>query len=499
MGSCASSDVDGKDTKEEEEETDEEDDDYEKPTRRQVASAKRRSLTGPSSRQRPKERIHKIKDDRERRKYRDSGEDTTIIDGSGRKEKKNRKKQRPSRRSKPDKKEETEREIHERRRLEAQARQAQEKAARRHAGDDEEEVTDDEESTDEWRGKRGSVRVRTKDRIQNGVTDYIKMEDLEIMYRVGVGEFGEVDCVRDKTNDRLYALKAISKGIYHDLKILPKLFYEKECLLRIQSRYVIHLYSTMQDSQLCYFCLELVDGGEFHHHLLYHTKFDVEWCQFYAANVVLAFEYMHSHKIVYRDMKPENLMLDGNGYVKIIDLGFAKILEHTNRTHTYCGTADYLAPEIIKSTDEPDDPGHDYAVDWWGVGVLIYEMLIGRPPFRGSDPEETFEKAISGKVRYPRYFKDKFSKKVVRAFLKQDPCERLGYMINGSVKKGVRHLKKHPWFAELDWIGLETQDVPAPYIPNTKDFEKNARAHDQGEKASFKKYRGEADDDFRGF
>jgi len=447
---------------------------------------KRRSITGPASK--PRDRQNDDRPNKKKRRDRDESYESErpSRDNRKKKKKKNKKKKRYS----------DSEDSMERMRREHQQRRENNKKARKNRHDDED---DSEETTEEWVGKRGSVRVNTKKRVKEGVTDYIPLKKLETLYRVGVGEFGEVDCVRDKTNKRLYALKAISKGIYYDMDITPKLFYEKECLLRLQSRFVIHLYSTMQDKQHCYFLLELVSGGEFHHHLLYYTKFEVEWAQFYAANVVLAYEYMHSHKIVYRDMKPENLMLDERGYIKIIDLGFAKILTmRSGKTHTYCGTADYLAPEIIKSSDDPDDPGHDYAVDWWGLGVLIYEMLIGRPPFRGNTPEDTFEKAISGKVKFPSYFRDKLSKKVIKAFLKQEPADRLGYDPK-KAKNGVAELKKHPWFEDLEWTSLETQDAPAPWIPPTESFEKNARNHDTGEKASFKEYNGEADDLFKDF
>jgi len=451
-------------------------------------SRKRRSITGPASKPRDRQRDQGDRPSRDRRNKRRDRDESYESERPSRDRKKKKKKSKKKRRDSSSE------DSIQRMRREHEERQRERKAMKDRYRRD----SDSESDTAEWVGKRGSVRVNTKKRVKEGVTDYIPLSTLETLYRVGVGEFGEVDCVRDKSNQRLYAKKAISKGIYYDLDILPKLFYEKECLLRIQSRYVIHLYSTMQDNQYCYFLLELVSGGEFHHHLLYYTKFELPWCQFYAANVVLAYEYMHSHKIVYRDMKPENLMIDEHGYIKIIDLGFAKILEKQDKTHTYCGTADYLAPEIINSSDDPDDPGHDYAVDWWGLGVLIYEMVIGRPPFRGSTPEDTFEKAISGKVKFPSFFRDKLTKKCIKAFLQQDPNDRLGYDPK-KARKGVSALKKHPWFEELDWTALETQDAPAPWVPKANDLEKNAKAHDSGEKASFKEYNGEVDDMFRDF
>jgi len=182
--------------------------------------------------------------------------------------------------------------------------------------------------------------------------------------------------------------------------------------------------------------------------------FTEKTARFYASCVVEGFAYMHSKNIIYRDLKPENLVLTDTGYLKITDFGFAKVVP--DKTYTLCGTPDYLAPEIVTGQ------GHGKGVDWWTLGVFIYEMLGSVAPFYSSDPLVMYRSIVRGKYKTPKYFSDEVSD-IVRRLLSRQATKRLG-VING----GVSLVRKHPWFLTFAWDKLRNQTLPAPFTPNVQ-------------------------------
>eukprot|EP01016_Furgasonia_blochmanni_P044644 TRINITY_DN6219_c0_g3_i4.p2 TRINITY_DN6219_c0_g3~~TRINITY_DN6219_c0_g3_i4.p2 ORF type:complete len:222 (+),score=51.51 TRINITY_DN6219_c0_g3_i4:452-1117(+) len=175
---------------------------------------------------------------------------------------------------------------------------------------------------------------------------------------------------------------------------------------------------------------------------------------FYASQVVCMFEYLHSKNIVYRDLKPENLLIAADGYLKLTDFGFAKYVE--GRTYTLCGTPEYLAPEILLNK------GHGKPVDWWCLGILVYEMLAGIDPFNDEDPMAIYQKILKGKVKFPKTF-DKDAKSLVKHLLVADLTKRFG-----NLKGGAQDIKDHRWFAGLEWNALLMRKIAAPYKPPIK-------------------------------
>lgn len=169
---------------------------------------------------------------------------------------------------------------------------------------------------------------------------------------------------------------------------------------------------------------------------------------------MLAFEYFHSMDVVYRDLKPENLLLAADGHLKITDFGFAKVVPDV--TWTLCGTPDYLAPEIIQSK------GYGKAVDWYALGVLIFEMLAGYPPFFDENHVKLYEKILAGKVKYPSHFHPD-AKDLVKHLLTADLSKRYG-----NLKDGVEDIKRHKWFADIDWKKLYNREITPPYVPPLK-------------------------------
>jgi serine/threonine protein kinase len=175
--------------------------------------------------------------------------------------------------------------------------------------------------------------------------------------------------------------------------------------------------------------------------------------------VVLCFEYLHDRRIVYRDLKPENLLFDAQGYLKLVDFGFAK--EVVTKTWTLCGTPEYLAPEIVLNK------GHDRCADWWALGILVYEMLVGTPPFTDDhDPMQIYQKVLKGSVPEPKGQRPlgKEAKEVVNKLLAKDVNERLGCQ-----KNGCEEVKRAPFFSKLNWHRLEKKLIQPPYVPEVAD------------------------------
>ena len=194
-------------------------------------------------------------------------------------------------------------------------------------------------------------------------------------------------------------------------------------LQEINHPFLVDLTWSSKDKSFLYMLFPYVSGGELFSYLRSAGRFNSATTFFYSAEIVSALDYLHSLSVVYRDLKPENLLIDRDGHLKITDFGFAKRI--SDRTWTLCGTPEYLAPEIIQSK------GHNRAVDWWALGILVYEMLAGYPPFFDDNPFGIYEKILSGKIEWPRHI-DPVAKDLIKKFLVQDRTKRLGNMKNGT-------------------------------------------------------------------
>jgi len=278
-------------------------------------------------------------------------------------------------------------------------------------------------------------------------------EDFDLRATVGTGTFGRVRVVKVKgSSDRTpLALKIMKKSEVIRLKQVEHVKDERAILTMIEHPFTVNLLLTFQDEKRLFMVMEYVNGGELFSHLRKEGRLPNNHANFYAGEVILAFQYLHGMHVVYRDLKPENLLIDCEGHIKITDFGFAKVV--VGRTWTLCGTPEYLAPEIIQSK------GHGKAVDWWAVGILMFEMLAGYPPFYDENPFGIYQKVLAGRIEFPRHF-DAKAKDLIKRLLTHDRAKRFG-----CLKNGAEDIKKHKWYKTMEWEALLSRQLPPPFVP----------------------------------
>jgi serine/threonine protein kinase len=261
--------------------------------------------------------------------------------------------------------------------------------------------------------------------------------------------------VSHHTTGITYALKAVSKYEIVQTGQEQHIMSEKKCMELFDHPFLVKLFATYKDSDRLYFLLEPCLGGDLFNVLRKKGTLDEKDARFYAASVVLAFEYMHSFDIIYRDLKPENLLLNNEGFLKVTDFGFARHI--VKRTFTLCGTPDYLAPEIVAGR------GHGKGVDWWTLGVFIFEMLASYPPFYDDDPMQTYDNILHKNFSVPMHF-SKDAVALVTRLLQRKPTKRLGVL-----KGGAKLIKKHPWFSSFNFDALVNLKMKTPFVPTVKN------------------------------
>lgn len=278
------------------------------------------------------------------------------------------------------------------------------------------------------------------------------LSEIEFGRTLGTGSFGRVQLVRHIPTGQYLALKKLRKTEVIRLKQIEHTNNERKLLAWARNHpFLVQMIGTSQDSGYLYVLMEYVSGGELFSLLRKVKTLPNFVAQFYAAQVILAFEHLHSQNIIYRDLKPENILITKEGNIKIVDFGFAK--EVSDQTWTLCGTPDYLAPEIVLSK------GYGRAVDFYALGILIFEMLAGFPPFYNDNHMKLYDNIVNNEAKFPASF-DPVAKDLVVKLLEKNPAKRFGVQAGG-----IDDLKQHIWFKDVKWDALYACSIRAPYKP----------------------------------
>ncbi|NXJ53177.1 PKN2 kinase, partial [Spizaetus tyrannus] len=289
----------------------------------------------------------------------------------------------------------------------------------------------------------------------------VQLEDFHCIAMLGRGHFGKVVLLAQyKATGKLYAIKALKKKDIIRRDEIDSLNCEKRIFEVVNSSdhpFLVNMFACFQTPHHACFVMEYTPGGDLMMRI-HEDVFPEHMAQFYTACVVLGLQFLHEKKIVYRDLKLDNLLLDAEGFVKIADFGLCKEgIGFGDRTNTFCGTPEFLAPEVLT------DISYTRAVDWWGLGVLIYEMLVGESPFPGDDEEEVFDSIVNDEVRYPRFLSSE-ALSIIRKLLRKCPERRLG-----AGEKDAEEIKIQAFFKEIDWDALFARTLKPPFVPTLRD------------------------------
>ncbi|KAI9749091.1 MAG: hypothetical protein M4579_007007 [Chaenotheca gracillima] len=286
-------------------------------------------------------------------------------------------------------------------------------------------------------------------------------EDFQILKLIGKGTFGQVYQVRKKDTQRIYAMKVLSKKVIVQKKEVAHTLGERNILVRTamaDSPFIVGLKFSFQTPTELYLVTDYMSGGELFWHLQKEGRFNEQRAKFYIAELILALQHLHQHDIVYRDLKPENILLDANGHIALCDFGLSKAnLTKNDTTNTFCGTTEYLAPEVLL-----DEQGYTKMVDFWSLGVLVFEMCCGWSPFYAEDTQQMYKNIAFGKVRFPRDALSTEGRNFVKGLLNRNPKHRLGANLDAE------ELKTHPFFDDVDWEALAKKNVVPPFKPKLK-------------------------------
>jgi len=284
----------------------------------------------------------------------------------------------------------------------------------------------------------------------------IGFEDFVIKKVIGQGSFGKVLMVTKKGaigagNDKVYAMKVLNKSTIIARNEVDHTKSEKSILMKLEHPFLVKLHYSFQTSEKLFFVMDYINGGELFFHLQRDKRFSEDRVRFYAAEIVSGLDYLHSAGVIYRDLKPENLLLTREGHIVMTDFGLSKegLHDKFDRTGTFCGTPEYLAPEVLEGK------GYTKAVDWWSFGTLVYEMLTGLPPFYSEDVQEMYSKIMTADLEFP-------------AFMGADAKDLLSKLLERNDEVRIQDaaiIKKHPFFKQIDWIALLNKKIPPPFVP----------------------------------
>eukprot|EP01125_Pyxidicula_operculata_P003948 TRINITY_DN1552_c0_g3_i4.p1 TRINITY_DN1552_c0_g3~~TRINITY_DN1552_c0_g3_i4.p1 ORF type:complete len:485 (+),score=110.46 TRINITY_DN1552_c0_g3_i4:160-1455(+) len=282
----------------------------------------------------------------------------------------------------------------------------------------------------------------------------ISVEDFEMLKVIGKGSFGKVLLVRKKAGlhaGKVFAMKCLNKAVIVQRNEVEHTKAEQSILTKLDFPFLVTLHYSFQTTHKLYFIMDYINGGELFYHLQKEKTFSEDRVRFYGAEIVVGIEYLHSAGVIYRDLKPENLLLTHEGHIVMTDFGLSKegLHDRDDRTLTFCGTPEYLAPEILEGK------GYGKEVDWWSFGTLMYEMLTGLPPFYCEDVQQMYTKIMTAELELPDTLSPEATS-LLQDLLSRDPSQRL---------QDSDDIKKHKFFSSIDWDALVQKKIKPPFVP----------------------------------
>eukprot|EP01156_Anaeramoeba_ignava_P022696 Anaeramoba_ignava/c20957_g2_i3.p1 GENE.c20957_g2_i3~~c20957_g2_i3.p1 ORF type:complete len:339 (-),score=99.22 c20957_g2_i3:315-1331(-) len=289
----------------------------------------------------------------------------------------------------------------------------------------------------------------------------ITLNDFNIQSLIGQGQSANVFQVEQKNNGQLFAMKVMEKNWITKNKQVVNVKNERDVLAQSKNPFLVKLHHCFQSNSHVFLIMDLVQGGELYHHLNREEEvFTEQRVKFYAAELICALESLHKEGIAYRDLKPENILIDDEGHLKLADFGLAKPLKKQNRTFSFCGSPEYLSPEVIERK------GYGTATDLWALGVILYEMLHGLPPFYSSNRKRMFDMILHDNFTFSEDLSDE-CKSFISGLLIKVPMLRLG-----SGEDGFAEIKSHPFFRGIDWNKVLDREYKPEYIPKIQNSNK---------------------------
>ena len=303
----------------------------------------------------------------------------------------------------------------------------------------------------EWISILDKVRVKTPDKPTK-----VCVDDFDILRVIGRGTSGKVQLVRNKIDHQLYAMKSMSKKILAENDQIEQTLIEKNVLLKTQHPFLVCAHFTFQTETKIFLILDYVAGGELFSRLKEEGKFSEKRTKLYAAEVLLGLEHLHKLGIIYRDLKPENVLVDVEGHLKITDFGLVKTdMTANSTTTTFCGTAEYISPEMLNQIP------YTQVIDWWCFGVLLFEMLTGIPPFYDENTNNLYNSILNDPIDFPHYI-SKNARSLITLLLDRNPKTRLG------AKDDADEIKRHPFFSDINFDDVLNKRIKPEYVLNVK-------------------------------
>ncbi|KAJ3437285.1 non-specific serine/threonine protein kinase [Anaeramoeba flamelloides] len=287
----------------------------------------------------------------------------------------------------------------------------------------------------------------------------VTVDDFSLLKVIGRGNFGKVMLVKEKGTKDVYAMKVLKKNEIVKTQQVKHILAERDLLIKLECPFIVDFFYGFQNDEKLYFIIEYVNGGEIYHHLNQDRHFSEGRVKLYAACIIIALEAIHNSNAIYRDLKPENLLIDTEGYIKLIDFGLAKMLKNIkDKCKTMCGTPEYIAPEVLL--------GKKYGkeVDYWSLGTVLFEMLHGMPPFYSEERDEIYEKILRKKPNISSKLSHA-AQDLLKELLKKDPQKRLGS------KARKDNIRNHPFFEGLDWSKVLKKKYKPEYVPKIENKE----------------------------